>query len=64
MIAALRLRRRGRHVLWGGRRGDMQLSRRSAASLMGTREQGLPAGATCIGVERTQDAYWFWIPVT
>lgn len=57
------LRRRPRHVLWGGRPGDMQLARRHGVELASQRGQGLPPGATCIGAERTHDAYWFWIPV-
>jgi hypothetical protein len=63
MNSALRLRRRARHVLWGGRRGDLQLGRRTGLELASRPDQGLPAGSTCIGAEYIRDAYWFWIPV-
>lgn len=54
-------RRRARHVLWGGRRGDLQLGYRTGLALLGA--VGQEAAAPVVGVDHQRDGLWLWLAI-
>lgn len=56
----LHLMRQRRNVLWGARRGDRVLGRRSGIEVA---MHGMPPGTQLHVRELVRDACWLWIPV-